>query len=113
VVVGLNGTGTNLLVSPLSLNFGDQAVGTTSAPQTVTLTNTSNNSMLHLLPVTITGNNHADFAETNNCGSKLGPGASCTVTVTFTPGAKGARSASLNTDGYEGIQPVALSGTGT
>jgi hypothetical protein len=113
LVVGLTGTGTDLLVSPVSVNFGNQAVGTTSAPVVVTLTNISNNSMVHLLPVTLTGNNHNDFAQTNNCGTKLGPGASCTVTVTFTPTATGARSASLNTDGYEGIQPVALSGTGT
>jgi hypothetical protein len=113
LVVGLNGTGTDLLVSPVSINFGNQAVGTTSGPVVVTLTNISNNSMLHLLPVTLTGNNHNDFAQSNNCGTKLGPGTSCTVTVTFTPTATGARSASLNTDGYEGIQPVALSGTGT
>jgi hypothetical protein len=113
VVVGLTGTGSNLLVSPLTINFGNQAVGTTSAPVTVTLTNVSNNSYLHLLPVTITGNNKNDFSQTNNCGTKLGPGASCTVTVTFTPTATGARSASLNTDGYEGVQAVALSGTGT
>jgi hypothetical protein len=113
VLVGLTGTGSNLLVSPLTVNFGNQAVGTTSAPVAVTLTNTSNNSFLHLLPVTITGNNKNNFSQTNNCGTKLGPGASCTVTVTFTPTATGSRSASLNTDGYEGIQPVALSGTGT
>jgi len=113
LAIGLTGTGSNLLVSPLTVNFGNQAVGTTSAPVTVTLTNVSNNSFLHLLPVTLTGNNKNDFSQTNNCGTKLSPGASCTVTVTFTPTATGARSASLNTDGYEGIQSVALSGTGT
>jgi uncharacterized protein (DUF2141 family) len=47
----LTGTGTELLVSPTSINFGDQAVGTSSAPSTVTLTNVSTTTELHMLPV--------------------------------------------------------------
>src|SRR5580704_14837433 len=37
--VRLTGVGTAVSLSPSSLNFGDQKVGTTTQPQTVTLTN--------------------------------------------------------------------------
>ena len=111
--LSMTGTGTELLVSPTSINFGNQAVGTTSAPATVTLTNEAKSQLVHLSPISISGTNHKDFAETTTCGSTLSPGASCTVTVTFTPTAKGVRSASVQIDGGYGLQAVALSGTGT
>ena len=113
IQVSLTGTGTYLLVSPISIDFGNQAVGTTSAPATVTLTNESHSQLVHLSPISITGTDRKDFAETTTCGSTLSPGASCTVTVTFTPTATGARSASVSIDGGYGLQAVALSGTGT
>ena len=113
IQVSLTGTGTYLLVSPTSINFGNQAVGSTSAPATVTLTNESHSQLVHLSPITISGSDHKDFSETTTCGSTLSSGASCTVTVTFTPTAKGARSASVSIDGGYGLQAVALSGTGT
>jgi len=103
------------VLSPISLGFGSQNLGTTSAPQNVTLTNTGNfSTTLKISSVGITGANSTEFAQTNNCGQSLPPGGSCTVMVTFTPTAFGSASASLNiTDNVTGSpQTVALTGSG-
>src|SRR5450755_2888633 len=101
-------------LSPTSLSFGNQAVGAASTAQTVTLTNTGSAS-LNVSTIAIAGTNSGDFAQTNNCPSSLAANATCTVNVTFTPGAAGARSGSLTlTDtASDSPQTVALSGTGT
>jgi len=69
---------------------------------------------LSIAGVGITGQNPGDFAQTNNCGTSVATGASCTFTVTFTPTASGNRSATLNiTDNAGGSpQQVNLAGTG-
>ncbi|GAB4186100.1 MAG: hypothetical protein Fur005_48390 [Roseiflexaceae bacterium] len=47
--------------------------------------------------VYLAGANSTDFAITaNTCGATLAAGASCTVSLTFSPAVVGARSASLN-----------------
>jgi len=106
-------TGTVVLVSPSGLDFGDQTVGTTSDPQTATITNTSG-AVLRIFGVGISGPNFGDFAATTTCGSRLAAGASCTIDVTFTPGARGDRHASLRIvdDGGASPQAVPLTGTG-
>ena len=60
------------------LDFGNQNLGTTSNPQTVTVTNTGS-ATLYISNRAITGNNPGDFSETDNCGSSLPAGASCTA----------------------------------
>ena len=67
-------------VNPAFLSFGNQAVGTTSAPKAVTLSNIGN-AALTIQDILAT----PGFAETNNCGSSLAAGSSCTISVTFTP----------------------------
>ena len=69
-------------VSPSSLTFAPQAVGTTSAPKTVTLTNTGAGP-LHVASVSPVG----QFFSTQNCvaASPIAPGASCSESVTFSP----------------------------
>jgi hypothetical protein len=52
---------------------------------------------LTISKMVISGTNSADFRFTTRCGSSLGVGASCGVTITFTPGAKGTRTATLTT----------------
>ncbi|MEO8972891.1 MAG: N,N-dimethylformamidase beta subunit family domain-containing protein [Ktedonobacteraceae bacterium] len=101
-------------LKPTSLSFGNQVVGTTSDPQTVTLTN-SGNAALSISNIALSGTNAGDFAQTNNCPSTLNNGASCTITVTFTPGATGTRSASvtLTDNAPDSPQNIALSGTGS
>ena len=100
---------------PMSLNFGTESVGTTSAPQTTTLTN-SGTTTLTLTSETIVGTGAADYAITaNTCGTSLAVGASCSVTMTLTPSAIGTRSAVLAfTDSAQNSpQNVALTGVGS
>ena len=113
--VSLSGTGTGPVVSlsPTSLTFGSQTVGTSGTPQTITLSNTGNGA-LSITSVTVTGTNAKDFSETNDCGSSVAAGGNCTISVTFTPSASGSRTASVSiTDNASGSpQAVSLSGTG-
>ena len=101
--------------SPTSLTFSPQDMGLTSAPQTVTVTNTGT-ANLTFSPVTIGGTNASDFAKSaDTCsGATVTPTKTCTVSVTFTPSATGSRSASLNfTDNaLNSPQTVSLSGRG-
>jgi len=100
-------------VAPASLTFGSQATGTTSAAQTVTLSNTGN-AALTVASIAISG----DFSQTNNCGSSVTARGSCTISVSFTPTAAGASTGTLtvtdNSNGATGsTQTVSLTGTGT
>jgi hypothetical protein len=87
-VVNLSGTGTGtapvVSLSTTTLALGSQPVGTTSAAQTVTLSNTGN-ATLNITSIAITGTNASDFAQTNTCGSSVAAGADCTINVTFKP----------------------------
>jgi hypothetical protein len=100
-------------LSPTSLTFASQNVGTISAAQSVTLSN-NGNATLSISNIAISGTNSGDFAQTNACGSSLVAGADCAINVTFKPAATGARSASLAiTDNASGSpQTVSLSGMG-
>lgn len=112
--VALSGTGTNITLTPIGINFGSQTVGTSSKPVPVTLSN-QGIATLHISQIKIDGANSGDFSQTNNCGSSLPVGANCTIQVTFTPTQKGQRSASLQVfdDVNPSPQQVALAGTGT
>jgi hypothetical protein len=103
------GAGPSVSLSRLSLTFGPQNVGTTSALQTVTVTDTGNAS-LTISSITASG----DFSQTNNCGSSLSTGANCTINVTFNPTAPGTQTGTLTiTDNAPGSpQTVTLTGTG-
>jgi hypothetical protein len=100
-------------VSPTSLTFASQVVGTTSSPQIVTLTNNLN-SALTISNIGFTGTNSGDFSQTNTCGSSVSAGGNCTISVSFTPSASGTRTAALSiTDDAENSpQTVNLTGTG-
>jgi hypothetical protein len=103
----------NAGLSPSTLTFNPQHVGSQSAPQTVTLSN-SGNASLSVTTIAVAGTNAGDFNQTNNCGSSVAAGASCTIGVTFTPTTDGSRSGTLTiTDNANGSpQSVSLSGTG-
>ncbi len=110
--VALNGTGITAPAAvpcPAALNFGNQVQGTTSAPQTVTLTNTGS-AALAISAVTTSG----DFAATNNCPSSLNPRTSCSIGVSFTPTTLGTESGtlSISDNATGGTQVVTLSGAG-
>jgi hypothetical protein len=113
-IVTLSGKGTALSVSPSSLEFGNQTDRTTSSPLTVTLTNHLTSSAIAISNIGIHGANSASFAETNSCGASLAAGASCTITVDFTPQGKGKKSSTLFIPNNGGNNPweVLLHGTG-
>ncbi len=100
-------------ISSTSVVFNSQAIGTTSAPQSATLTNVGNAS-LTLSSVQVTGPNAADFSLSNGCGSSLAPSIQCTVSLTFTPSAAGTRTASVafNDNANGSPQTISLTGTG-
>ncbi len=98
-----------LSLSQSSLTFGPQDVGTTSTPQTATVTLTGEGTLL-IWSISAAG----DFAQTNTCGSSV-TGSGCTINVTFTPTATGARSGSITIVDNASVDPqtISLSGTGT
>jgi hypothetical protein len=105
------GTGSaTLTASPSSLSFGNEASGSTSAAQTVTVSNTG--SVAASISGVAAG---SGFAETNTCGSSLAAGANCTVSVSFAPTAAQAYSANLtvSSNASNGTLTVPLTGTGT
>lgn len=109
--VTLTGSGTapNILLSSPFLNFGGAAVGSSSNPQSVVLLN-SGNGALAIGSIVLAG---ADFARTTNCGNSLAAGASCSITVIFTPQGTGARSGVVTITDTVGTQRFTLSGVGT
>jgi Abnormal spindle-like microcephaly-assoc'd, ASPM-SPD-2-Hydin len=110
----LSGVGTIVKLSPTSVNFGDQKVGTSSVPIPITLTNVGSVT-LSISQIAIQGADAGDFSQTNNCGTSVPALGECTITVTFTPVAKGKRTAmvSITDNGGASPQTVQLSGTGT
>ena len=99
-----------LSLTPTSLSFSGQALGTTTASKSVTLKNTSSTKSLTITSIVSSG----DFAETTTCGSTLAAGASCTMTVTFTPSVLGAidGALTLTDNAAPGTQVVSMSGKG-
>ena len=81
-------------LSPNSLTFTSQSVGSATTAQVITLTN-SGKADLSLTSIAVSGANSADFAQSNNCGSSVAAGASCAISVTFKPGASGTRTAAV------------------
>jgi hypothetical protein len=98
-------------LSPTSLTFPSQTVGTASAAQAVTLAN-SGSAALSITGIAVTGTNSGDFGQTNNCGSSLAAGSSCAINVTFTPTATGTRSATLTVTDNASNSPQTASLTG-
>jgi hypothetical protein len=95
-------------LSPTTLSFGSQNVGTTSAAQPVTLANTGS-ANLNITGIVPSG----DFAETSNCPAFLAPSASCIVNVMFRPTTSGTRTGkiTINDNAANSPQQVSLSGT--
>jgi len=117
--VSLGGTGIaatpSASLSPTSLTFASQAVGTVSGAQQITLTNTGNSTLI-IAGISIGGTDPSDFTVTNTCGGAVQNGSACQISVAFVPAATGQRAAVLtitdNSGGQTGAsQVVALNGT--
>jgi hypothetical protein len=110
IALTVTASGPIVSLAPTSLTFSKTAVGVTSKPKTVTLTN------IGALTLNIAGiAPSGDFAvQSTTCGGTLAPNAKCKVNVTFTPAQAGSRTGTLSfTDNAPNSpQTVALSGTG-
>jgi len=103
---------TPVALSASSLKFGSLLIGTTSAEQSVTLTNFGTESF-SITGIALSGTSAKYYAQSHDCPAVLAAGASCTIGVTFTPTVTGSRSAKLvvSTSASNPVN-VALSGTG-
>jgi Abnormal spindle-like microcephaly-assoc'd, ASPM-SPD-2-Hydin len=117
--VSLNGTGTAaaaIVLTPLTLSFAATIVNQTAASQNITVSNTGGT--LATLTAPVLSGNTGDFAVfANTCGTTLAPDTGCTLSITFTPTASGARSATLSVTDNSGTNSAAtqiasLSGIG-
>jgi hypothetical protein len=112
-VVGVSGTGEiPVALSPSSLTFAAQTVGTTSAPQTVTLTNDSG-ATLTISNIVASGDFSAAPSGTTPCGATVAAAASCTFAVTFTPNVKGTISGAATVGESAPLGPAVIKLTGT
>jgi hypothetical protein len=94
--------------SPIGLvSFTNQKRGTTSPPQTVTLTN-QGKATLSISSIKTTG----EFGATSTCGKGIAAKASCTISVTFSPKGTGEMSGTVEINDSASSKPqvIALSG---
>src|ERR1019366_4153555 len=89
-------------------------VGTSATPLPMTLSNPGT-AALTITSISVTGANPSSFGQSNNCGTSLAIGATCTITVTFTPASAAALSAAISVaDSATGSpQSAAITGSGT
>jgi hypothetical protein len=102
-------------VSPTSLAFGNVPINTISTPQTINVSNTSALPLV-ISSITLGGANPGRFAQTTTCpigGTGLPANSSCTISVTFNPNRRVARSAILSIRNNSATSPVTVSLTGT
>jgi len=111
VTASLSGTGLpagNIVLLPTSLAFGNSVIGTPTAAQNLTISNTGGVSVNLQTPAT-TG----DFPITaNTCGASLAPNSGCTISITFKPTAAGGRAGVFTVSDDAGTQTAQLSGNG-
>ncbi|NMF84560.1 choice-of-anchor D domain-containing protein [Nodosilinea sp. P-1105] len=114
----------DMRVDRATINFEPQEIGTTSAPQTLTITNPGE-APLPLNPQAwLTGRHPEDFVITQVCTSgdgalpatlAIAPGETCTVQLVFQPQQAGDRTATLtlSSDALDQSLQIPLAGTGT
>lgn len=108
--VSASGTGVApvLSVSPASLTFGSQTIGTTSAAQTLTLFNIGTGT-LNVSGIT---SSNAEFASSLTSVAPIAAGGSAKLSISFAPAASGARSSNISILSNGGNATVSASGTG-
>lgn len=113
-VVPLVGTGTPpapllCLSTGASISFSNQTIGTTSAVQSVTITNCGS-IPLTVSNVTFSGAAASDFSVNQNCtGGGIAAGATCTLQVTFAPSRSGTRQATIQIPNNTAGSPTIVS----
>src|ERR671933_931548 len=98
--------------TPTSLTFAAQAIGTTSAPQSVTVANTGNAS-LFINSAAVPNTLHFTVVADGCSGLTLAIGGSCSVSIVFSPKAAGTLTAQLvvTDNAPNSPQTAALTGT--
>jgi hypothetical protein len=113
--VSLTGNGVaQSTLSPASINFGNEAYGSTSAAKSVSLTNNTS-AAVSISSISIGGTNPTNFTQSaTTCGPSLNGHSSCRISFTFSPSAVAAYAATVTiTDGASNSpQTVGLSGKG-
>ena len=116
ITLGLTGTAVaapRIAVSVTAVDFGSQAVALASEGKTIAVKN-EGNAPLAISGLTFGGAAAAQFGQTNDCPAALAIGATCTVTVRFTPADPGAKAATLAiaSNAANGVANVSLAGEG-
>jgi hypothetical protein len=104
----------SVTISPTTLSFNPQSVGTTSLPQSVTFTNIANKSVTISKP-TVSGDFILDSTTTCGSTSTLAANKSCKAVVRFAPTQAGMRTGNLTFTDSDASNPqvVKLQGAGT
>ena len=97
----------DITFKPETLNFGIVGLRLSSTAQTLMLSNGSTGALTGI-SIAASG----PFAESNNCGTSLGPGASCTFSVVFSPSEPGSQSEAVTISSTDSA-PMAAQLTGT
>jgi hypothetical protein len=110
IITVLN-TGVTSFSPTTPLRFHQQAVGTTSAPLAVTLTN-NGATALTISSIKVTG--QFSLSSSTTCGQSVAPGGNCEIRVTFSPTSVGVKTGivSIRDSASSKAQFIMLSGTG-
>jgi hypothetical protein len=109
-------TADGVTLSPASINFGYQLVGTTG-PQFTEMVTNSGTAPLTITDISVSGHDHKNFPPTYNFSLPVtvAPGGSVTINLTFTPSLPwraGTRNAALEISEKKASQYVPLTGIG-
>lgn len=111
--VTLTGTGvtTALTLTPSSLTFASENVGSNTAGQLISIKNTSA-ATITLSSFSFTGTDPTSFGGLDTCTATLAVGATCQAMVSFFPQATGALTGALSVASSAPTESATLSGTG-
>ncbi|MFO1467946.1 MAG: choice-of-anchor D domain-containing protein [Steroidobacteraceae bacterium] len=102
-------------LAPTSVAFGSVPVGSTSASQTVTLSNTGTAALTGIGVAVTAPFSRPSGAAGGTCATTLNAGANCTIAVVYAPTAAGAAAGTITVTASVPVSgsPVSLTGTGT
>jgi hypothetical protein len=106
---GIGQTASGITVNPQQLAFTQPTLGQPSAPQTVTITNSSGTIATGL---TLSVSQSFSLVQ-NACGTTLAAGSSCTSGIAFTPSANGVITGTLNVSSSAFVTAAVATLTGT